>query len=116
MVSVRETFCKMKVTELDQIVRMFELKVPFRKKDNIIDIIYEYMKNNMNYIFREFIVYEELNLLRKICDNNFKILCEDVELDSDNVHALLCIGMIYIEKTNIIIPKEFQNLIKSCFR
>ena len=114
MVSVRETFCKMKVTELDQIVRMFELKVRCRKKDNIIDIIYEYMKNNMNYIFREFIVYEEINLLRKICDNNFKILCEDVELDSDNVHSLLCIGIIYIEKTNIIIPKEFQNLIKSC--
>ncbi|WP_455795532.1 hypothetical protein [Clostridium butyricum] len=114
MVSVRETFCKMKVTELDQIVRMFELKVPCRKKDNIIDIIYEYMKNNINNIFREFIVYEELNLLRKICDNNFKILCKDVELDSDNVHSLLCIGIIYIEKTNIIIPKEFQNLIKSC--
>ncbi|BBK78719.1 hypothetical protein CBU03nite_32820 [Clostridium butyricum] len=51
MVSVRETFCKMKVTELDHIVRMFELKVRCRKKDNIIDIIYEYMKNNMNYIF-----------------------------------------------------------------
>lgn len=116
MVSARDIFNKMKVSELNNIIKIFELKVTCRKKENIIDIIYEYMKKNMIYIFQKHIISDELDLLRKVCDNNFKISYEEAELDLDHIQSLHYIGLIYInkEKTVIVIPQEFQELIKLC--
>lgn len=116
MVDARDVLCRMKVSELDHIIKIFELKAGCRKKQNIIDVIFEYMKNNMSYIFKEFIIYDEINLLRKICDNNFEMICEEAELHTQHVKSLSCIGIVYIdeEKSSVAIPVEFQTQVKSC--
>ncbi|MDO5518446.1 MAG: hypothetical protein Q4F66_12905, partial [Clostridium sp.] len=116
MVNARDVLCRMKVSELDHIMKIFELKAGCRKKENIIDVIYEYIKNNMSYIFRELIIYDELNLLGKICDNNFEMVYEEDDLRCESVKSLVCIGMLYIdeEKNNISISEDFQKLIKEC--
>lgn len=116
MVNTRDVLCRMKVSELNNIIRIFELKAGCRKKENIIDIIYEYMKNNMSYIFREYIIYDELNLLKRICDNNFEMIREEEDVHYQYVKSLSCIGLVYIdkEKSGVFIPEEFQMQIKSC--
>ena len=44
MINARDVFYKMKICELNNIIKMFELKLGCRKKENIVDIVYEYMK------------------------------------------------------------------------
>ena len=46
----------MKVRELKQIINIFELRTTYKKKENIINILYKYINNNMNHIFQEFIM------------------------------------------------------------
>lgn len=109
MINARDVFLKMKICELNNIIKIFELKLGCRKKENIVDIIYEYMKSNMNHILLEFIIYDELDLLREICNNNFEIIYED-SIISEHAESLARIGLVYInrEKRSISIPKEFQ--------
>lgn len=110
MINARDVFCKMKICELNNIIKSFELKLGCRKKESIIDIVCEYMKNNMDHILREFIIYDELDLLKKVCNNNFEIAYEDEDIISEHVESLSGVGLLYIdrEKASIAIPKEFQ--------
>lgn len=116
MVNAKDVLYKMRVCELNNIIKLFHIKVGCRKKESMVEIIFDYMRNNMSHVLHEIVIYDELNLLREICSNNFEYSYDEGNSNIKYAESLEKVGILYVDKEkNIVsIPGEYKHLIKSC--
>lgn len=117
MISIEDVFNEKKVKELNNLIKMFELSIRDRRKAETIRILSEYLSENVEKVIRKFIIYDELMILKSLCDNNYEMILEDAAVDT-NIQSLTVLGLVYVynkdEKKHVCIPLELQNNIESC--
>lgn len=115
--SIRNIISSMKLKHLKELTKIFEIHVSGKIKEDFIESISLYIKNNISIIIGNFITYEEYDFIKKICDNNYILpLNGNYDIKENLKSSLEYLGIIYsyydFNEKNISIPLEIREPIK----
>lgn len=115
--SIKNIIYSMKVSHLKELTKIFEIHVRGKKKEDFVEIISFYIKNNISVIIDNFITYEEYNFIKKICDSNYTLLLnEEHNMREAVMKSLEYLGIIYsyydFTGRKVSIPFEIREKIK----
>jgi hypothetical protein len=99
------------------LIKIFEIHISGKRKEDFVEIMVSYIKNNISVIIGNFITYEEYIFLSKICDNSYTLLLDENNNISEAVRkSLECLGIIYsysyLNYRKVSIPLEIREEIK----
>lgn len=115
--NIKDVMSSMTLNHLKELAKSFEIQVIGTKKNDFIESVSLYIKNNISVIFDNFIFYNEYEFIRKLCIENYKkILKEDDGVDHSIIESLEYLGIIYSYSLDnnriIVIPCELRLYIK----
>lgn len=115
--SIKNIIYSMKVSHLKELTKIFEIHVSGKKKEDFVEIISFYIKNNISVIIDNFITYEEYNFIKEICDSNYALLLnEKHNMREAVIKSLEYLGIIYsyydFTERKVSIPFEIREKIK----
>ena len=116
--SIKNIISLMKLSHLKELTKTFEVHVSGKRKEDFVEIISFYIKNNISVIIGNFITYEEYVFIKEICDNNYTVsLNENYNIKEDVKKSLEYLGIIYsyydFNEKKISMPFEIRKIIKS---
>lgn len=94
--SIKSIISSMKLSHLKRLTTIFQTNVNGKKKEDFVENISFYIKNNISVIIDNFITYEEYTVIKKICDNNYTLLLDSKnDINEDVKNSLEYLGVIY---------------------
>jgi len=115
--SIKNIISLMKLSHLKELTKTFEVHVSGKRKEDFVEIISFYIKNNISVIIGNFITYEEYVFIKAVCDNNYTVsLNENYNIKEDVKKSLEYLGIIYsyydFNEKKISMPFEIREIIK----
>lgn len=114
---VESIIASMKLSHLRELIELFNIQIKGNKKKDYTKYVSIYVQNNIEKILKNFIIYDEWNLIRKICNEDYKIkMDKNYSIDISTKKSLEYLGIIYSYYDNgietISIPTEIRECIK----
>lgn len=115
--SIKNIISSMKLSRLKNLTKIFEIHVSGKRKEDFVETISCYIKDNVSVIIDNFITYEEYSFIKKICDNNCALLLEEEDnVRDDVIKSLEYLGIIYsyydFDEKKVSIPFEIREKMK----
>lgn len=113
--SIKNSISSMKLNHLKELIKVFEIHISGKRKEDFVEIITFYIKNNISVILGNFITYEEYVFLNQICDNDYTLLLDENNNAIEAVRrSLEYLGIIYSYSydSKVSIPLEIREEIK----
>lgn len=112
MKNVKEITASMKLVQLKELIKLFNITVSDNKKASVVLSLSEYIKYSIREILDTIILYDELKLIEKIIDNEY--LEYDIEEKNNQIKNSLCyLGIIYSDsKGRTFIADDLKDEVK----
>ncbi len=112
--SIKSVISSMKLSHLQELAKVFEIQVTGKRKNDFIEYVSLYIKNNISIILKNFIIYSEYEFMEEICSENYEM--EIKEDYRDSIKCLEYLGIIYLDydcnKEKVFMPTELKANIK----
>lgn len=116
--SIKNIISSMKLSYLKKMAKVLGINVIGCKKENYIESIASYVKHNIYVIMSDFVTYEEYELIKKLCDENYTIALNKKKMIKEEIiKSLEYLGILYVycdcNQKNISIPVDIRESLKS---